>query len=166
MTQNGAGGKFRKLIGTSVVSSFFSLFFFLFFLFHIVWKNNSDILRVGPVSHKFFILKTKSSLVPGYIAEGLWHPAALCASDNPSVLGESIVGGGGTREQAVPVAATLNHLVCMDLERQVILPVCPMLRVPDEKPPRHRGRSERARQCCGCTPGVGMQLRGTHWMQR
>lgn len=79
------------------------------------------------------------------------------------------MGGEGTREQAVPIAAALNHLVCMDLERQVILPVCPTLCVPDEKPPGERGRSERARQCCGCTPGAGCssgehtECKGKEW---
>lgn len=75
--QNGAGGKFHKLTGTSVGS------FFFFFLFHVVWRDNLDILTLGPVSSKIF--KSKSPLVPGCIAEGPWYPPARCAGDHPPV---------------------------------------------------------------------------------
>lgn len=49
------------------------VFLFLFFFLSVVWRDNLDTLRMGPVSPKIFSLKAKSPLVPGCIVEGLWH---------------------------------------------------------------------------------------------
>lgn len=56
---------------------------YCFFFFHVVWRDNLDILTLEPVSPKIF--KSKSPLVPGCIAEGPWYPTARCAGDRPSV---------------------------------------------------------------------------------